>query len=136
DLVVELDPVADLGVLERAAVDGGVGADFDVVADAHAAQLGDLAPGALPEGGIRREAEAVGPQHDAAVQDGARADAYVGVERHARMQQAVGPDAGTRADDAAGAQRGAFADARARLHHAVRPDAHVILDDGVVRDHG
>jgi hypothetical protein len=37
DLVVELHALLDHRVVQRAAVDGGVGADLDVVADAHAA---------------------------------------------------------------------------------------------------
>src|SRR5262245_51059131 len=41
DLVVELDALLDHRVVERAAVDGGVGANLDVVADAHAADLRD-----------------------------------------------------------------------------------------------
>ena len=47
DQVVELDAVLDHGVVERAAVDAGVGADLDVVADAHRAELLDLLPAAL-----------------------------------------------------------------------------------------
>lgn len=45
DLVVELDAVANQRVGERTTVDGRVGADLDVVANAHAADLGDLLPG-------------------------------------------------------------------------------------------
>ena len=41
---------------ERAAVDAGVGTDFDIVADAHAAELFDLGPAT----GFRGKAEAVG----------------------------------------------------------------------------
>ena len=44
DLVVELHAVLDHRVVQRAAVDGGVGADLDVVADDHAADLRNLAP--------------------------------------------------------------------------------------------
>ena len=45
--VVELDAVFDHGVVERAAVDAGVGADLDVVADTHRAELLDLDPAPL-----------------------------------------------------------------------------------------
>ena len=65
DLVVELDALLDHRVVERAAVDRGVGADLDVVADAHAADLRNLDPAAL----LRRDAEAVGADHHAGVQD-------------------------------------------------------------------
>ena len=55
DEVVELDAVFDDGVADRAAVDGGVRADLDVVTDGHAADLRHLDPGAL----LGREAEAI-----------------------------------------------------------------------------
>ena len=33
NLVVQLDPVLDHGIFQRAAIDGGVGADLDIIAD-------------------------------------------------------------------------------------------------------
>src|SRR5262249_42421091 len=68
--VVDLGAVADHRVSERAAVDGGVGADLDVVADDDAADLGPLAPAS----GAHREAEAVLPDAGAGVNDAAVAD--------------------------------------------------------------
>jgi hypothetical protein len=68
DLVVELDAVLDDGVGQRAAVDRGVGADVDVVADQHAPGLRNLDVDAV----LAREAEAVGADHGARVQDAAR----------------------------------------------------------------
>src|SRR5258708_7087491 len=47
DLVVELHSLLDHRVVERAAVDGGVRADLDVVADAYGADLRDLQPAPL-----------------------------------------------------------------------------------------
>src|SRR6185369_6024276 len=76
DQVVELDAVLDDRVVERATVDAGVGADLHVVADAHRAELLDLLPAALRG----REAEAVGTDDDAAVQDAAGADATAMVD--------------------------------------------------------
>jgi hypothetical protein len=46
DLVVELDAVLDHRVVEGTAVDGGVGADLDIVADDDAADLRNLGPAA------------------------------------------------------------------------------------------
>ena len=89
DLVVELHAVLDHGVVERAAVDGGVGADLDVVADAHRAHLRDLHPAAR----VGRHAEAVGADHHARVQDAAVADGAVVVDRDARVQARVVADA-------------------------------------------
>src|SRR5690606_38386778 len=62
--VVELDAVLDHRVLDRAAVDRGVRADVDVVADHDRAELRDLDPAsAFRTAEIRREAEAVGADH-------------------------------------------------------------------------
>src|ERR1700740_2094652 len=108
DLVVQLDAVLQHRVLERAAVDAGVGADVDVVADAHAAQLLDALPAALR----RRDAEAVGADDRAALEHAALADAAAGGDGHARVHQAVGGDAGTRACD------------------PVPADLHALTDDG------
>jgi hypothetical protein len=44
DQVVELDAVVQHGVVQRAPVDAGVGANLHVVANAHGAQLLDLDP--------------------------------------------------------------------------------------------
>ena len=85
---------------QRAAVDAGVGADLDVVADAHRAQLLDLFP-ARPACG--REAEAVGADHHAGMQDAALADRRSPRPRVTR-----------------GLEHGAGADARAALDHAQR----------------
>src|SRR5690606_17492712 len=86
-LIVDLHAVADHGVVERAAVDAGTGADFHVVTDAHTAQLRDF----LMAAAVRREAEAVGADHHAGMQDGARAHAYAVVNVYAGMQHAVLP---------------------------------------------
>jgi hypothetical protein len=101
DQVVQLDAVFDEGVVERAAIDAGVGADLDVVADAHRAQLLDLHPRAL----VRRQAEAVGADHHAGMQQAALADHAVLADRHARLEDRAG------------------ADACAPLHHAQGADA-------------
>ena len=47
DVVVEFDTVADDGIAHCAPVNGGAGANFDVVTDAHAAQLGDGQPASV-----------------------------------------------------------------------------------------
>ena len=68
DEVVELDAFFDDGVVERAAVDGGVGADFDVVTDVHAADLRHLDPRAF----LGREAESIAADHGARLHDATR----------------------------------------------------------------
>ena len=82
DLIVELDAVFDDGIVERAAVDRGVGADFDVIADQHPSDLGNFFPYAI----LPRDAETVGADHDAGMHDTARADPAFMVDRHVGMQ--------------------------------------------------
>src|SRR6202165_5350403 len=45
DEVVELHTLLDHGVVDGAAIDGGVGADFNIRSNAHPAQLRNLEPG-------------------------------------------------------------------------------------------
>ena len=71
NLVVQLDPVTDDGVFNRAAIDGRVGADFHVIAEHHPTYLGNLQPGAI---GLAGEAETVGADNDTGMEDGAPAD--------------------------------------------------------------
>ena len=54
--VIDLGTAADNGIIHRTVVDGGAGADFDVVADDSAAELADVMVMALFIGG---EAEAL-----------------------------------------------------------------------------
>src|SRR5688572_17830018 len=110
DLVVEPGTLLDDRVAEVAAVDGGVGADLDVVADAHRADLRDLDPAALVTG----VAEAVGADHRARLQDAARADRAPRVHHHARVEAGIVADRRALAHHAAGADRDARAQPRAR----------------------
>src|SRR5471030_537245 len=71
DQIVQLDPILHHGVTQRAAVDASIGADFDVVADHHPAELRDLAPDAI----VEHDAEAVGANHRAGVHQHALAKA-------------------------------------------------------------
>src|SRR6185369_13119864 len=99
DQVVELDVVPDHGVVDRAAVDRGVRADLDAVADDHAPDLWHAQPPAI----VFREPEAVGADHGARVHDRIRADRAAVVDDHA------GVDPGPRADAHVSADRRARA---------------------------
>src|SRR5207342_2719954 len=99
-LVVEADILFEHGVLDRAAIDAGVGADFAIVADAHAAELRHLDPAA----GIHRQSETVGADHRA------RMDAHIASE----------PDSGDQGDT--GDQFRARADHAILADDAARPD--------------
>src|SRR5690606_33728042 len=61
DLVVQPHVLLEHGVLDGAAVDGGVGADLAVVADPHAALLRHLGPAP----GVHGQAESIGAKHGA-----------------------------------------------------------------------
>ncbi len=122
--VVDLDAVFDHGVVERTAVDAGVGADFDVVANAHVAELLDLDPGAL----VRCEAEAVGADHHATVHDAARADAAARAEGHLRREARTGTDLRAGADHAVRPDDGPRTDHRAGLDDRQRADRRARID--------
>src|SRR5688500_4817299 len=114
DLVVELGALLDHGVVERAAVHRGVGADLHVVADAHAADLRDFDPAAL----FGRDAEAVGADHHAGMQDDASPDFAASVNDNPWIQAAVVADGDVLAD------------------HAARADGYAVAQLRALRDHG
>ena len=130
DLVVEFDAVADDGVAHGATVDGGAGADFDVIANAHAAQLGDGQPAAVFK--VVAEAtfadDGVGEDVDARAGGGAfeqaraRADVAGCAEAHA------GGNVGERFDAAAVANLCARADDRPRADGDVCTDGCARVD--------
>src|SRR5690606_2753036 len=59
DLVIQLDPVANQRGRQRTTVDGGIGADLNVVADTHPTNLRDFLPDTLLIG----KAEALATDH-------------------------------------------------------------------------
>src|SRR5690606_12063827 len=130
DLVVELDAVPDHGVFKRAAIHGGIGPDFNVVTQRHAANLRDFGPGTGIVARIGRKTEAIGTQHAARMQDGPVANRDIMVKRDACMQQAVFPDHRMRANDATWPQARSAPDACAVFNYAMRADGHVIGQDG------
>src|SRR5690606_14813697 len=125
DVVGDLDQVvqpyvaAQLGVLDRAAVDAGVRADLAVVPHHHTAQLRNLDPVRLGVATpVHRQAEAVRAQH------GARVD----------PDPAAQPDPGDQGDP--GDQLGAGADHAVLPHHAAGPEHGTGLDAAARADAG
>src|SRR5690606_14326416 len=130
DLVVQPHILLEYRIAQGPAVDGGVGTDLAVVADAHAAKLRHLQPGAAVEG----QAETVGAKHRARMdqhapaqantldqghpghQAGLRPDHTVMPDDAVRTDFGTGLDAGARTDDAVGADGGG------RIHHRIRGD--------------
>src|SRR6218665_3235228 len=111
--VGELDAVFDHGVLQRAAVYAGVGADLYIVANAHGAELLDFDP--LPV--LGREAKAVSADHHAGVQQAARADAAVHAHGDARLEPAAGADLRAPLKNAQRADAGRGMDLGRRIEH-------------------
>src|SRR3954462_12280611 len=119
DLVVELHALLDQRVVHGAAVDGRVGADLDVVADAHRADLRDLHPAP----GVVGEAEAIGADHGARMDDHAVTQRGARVDHRAGIEAAVVAEGDVVADHAAGADRDARAELRRFRHHGRRMHA-------------
>src|SRR5690606_31263063 len=112
DLVVEADVLFEHGVLDRTAVDAGVGPDLAVVADHHAAVLRHLEP--APR--VHRQAEAVRAEHRAGMDPHALAQPHAGNQGDAGDQFAAGTNHAVIADDATRTQHRAGFDPAARAN--------------------
>jgi len=99
------------GCVQCTAINGGVGADFDVIFDFEAADLRKLfiTAGRL----IAHVAEAIAAEHRARVNDDSVSEACTGIDRDVRIQITIASDDCFRADHAAGADPRALADGRA-----------------------
>ena len=134
--IVELDTVFEHRVLQGAAVDAGIGANFDIIANLHRAELLDLHPPTT----IWGKAKAVCTNHRAGVNDAALTNAATVGDRHTRRKQtacaygrictndAVGADLRaianrrTGSNAGKGAYRHAQANAGGRVNHGARMD--------------
>src|SRR6266540_4039774 len=118
-------------------VDLGAGSDLHVVLDDDLAYLSDLA---MTLGLVRglngsrqrlaRIAEAVGANHDAAVEDHAIADRHVRVDVHTRVNHAVASDHRAFTDGRRGVHFGAFANPHSRAYEDEGADAHAAAQLG------
>ncbi|MCY1356702.1 hypothetical protein D9M69_431620 [compost metagenome] len=132
DLVIQLHAVADQGIGESTTVDGGVGADFDIVAQGHATDLCNFLPDTLFVG----KAETLAADHGARLDHHALADLHIVIEGHTGSQPATLTDDGAGTDHAVGTQGHASADLRTGLDHHVGANAGAGIDLGIGRDHG
>src|SRR5579863_5534049 len=101
DLVVELHSVLDDRVLDRAAVDRGVGANLDIRPNPYCPDLRYLHPFA-PVGG---ESETIGADHYARLDDRPRSDRDPTTQRHGCHETHVFADSHVLFDDAVGSDR-------------------------------
>jgi hypothetical protein len=90
--VVELRALIDTGITERATIDAGARANFDVIGNDHAATLGE--PPELAEL-VTFEAEAVGTENGAGLYHYASADAYASSNDGACPNAAVASNLGS-----------------------------------------
>src|SRR3954463_7438175 len=127
DVVVELHAFLEHRIVDRAAIDGGVRADLDIVTDHHAPDLRDLDPSALVGG----EAEAVGADYGAGVHDDPRPEHAVRIDDRSRIQAAIVADARALPDHALRADRDTGAESRTGRHARRGMHAGRLRDDGI-----
>src|SRR5208283_3692353 len=139
DLIVDFCAAADPGGFERGAVDGGVGADFHVVADHDIAER--MNPFQLHigrEGRYRhqvgRETEAVGTNYSIGMHDHPVADYAAVADPRAGMNQAMRTDRDVGADHDLWHDQRPGADTGARTDHRIGADADSGAQLGVGRD--
>ena len=123
DEIVDLGSLADDRIARRAAVDRGIGADFDVVLNDDAPGLRDL----LMASRRRQITETVLADANAGMDDNAVADQGVD-DSGSGADRAVAADADIGTDHGAGRDHGAGADLRARTDHRERIDGDVGLE--------
>ena len=128
--VIELGSVADGSDSQRGAIDAGVGANLDIVADLDAADLREL----LVTITGANEAEAVGAEHATGVQHGTVAEDHVIVNCNVRVENTIVADADARSDGTIGADAGAFANEGTWAHLSERTDGSGWLDARVFGD--
>src|SRR3972149_9329641 len=122
DQVVDLGALADHGVANGAAVDGGAGADLDVVLDDDAPDLRHLEVAIAPH----HETEAVLPDLAARMDDNAVADQRGG-ERRPGANRTVAPDPHLGPDHGIGSDHGSGADLGAGTHHRAGLDGDAVF---------
>ena len=126
--VVDLRAAADAGFVERAAVDGRVSADFDVVFDHQAADLRGLfvASGL----GIADVAEALTAEDGSSLHDDAVAESCARVDGDVRVEAAMASDYNVVADHRTGADGRFIADLDVFAENRARADGYVLADLG------
>jgi len=120
DLIVQLHTVTDQRVGKRAAINGGIGAYFDIIADTHAADLCNLLPSALLLG----ETEPLTTDHCTRLDHHALAYQHIVIKRDPRSQSPAFADPAARPDE------------RLRTNHDIRVDGGTCLDHHIRPDTG
>ena len=124
------DPVS--GVFEGATVDGRVGADLAVIANAHAAQLRHLDPVVA----IKGQAKTVGAEHRTGMDQHALAKPHATHQGHVGAQAGLCAHHAIRADGAMRTEDCPGFNAAAGFDDAKRANRHTLGNFGVGADHG
>ncbi len=123
--IVDLDSAADAGFAYAGAVDAGVRLHFDVVFDDDRGGLGNLVPVSV---GSLGEAEAVGADHDAVLQQDIVADAAVLAHHGVGVGKEIVADLCPAIDDHVRQQYGVVADLDVLVDDYIRADVGVASD--------
>ena len=138
DVLADLDVVADVhevvnfraatdaGFVEGSAVDGGVGADFDIVFDHQASDLGGLLVASSFR--IADVAEACTAQNSAGLHDDAVAESCARVDGDVRIEAAMASDHDVVADYCTWADGGFIADLDVFAENRARADGYVLAE--------
>ena len=132
--IVDFRAAADARLVERAAVDGGVGADFDVVLNDEASNLWELfvASGL----GVADVAESFAAQYRSSLDDDTVAKARAGIDGHIGVDAAVNSDLDAVANHATRADCGSFADFAVLSDDCTRANRDILADFGGAGDDG
>src|SRR5450830_1119020 len=99
DLVIELHAITDHGIGQSPAINSRIDADFHIVADQYAADLGNLVPNTFRIG----KTEAFTTNHRTRLNDHPLPDTHVVVKGHTGRQPAISTDFTARTDKAVSA---------------------------------
>jgi hypothetical protein len=123
--VIELDAVFDNCIVQGAPIYSCIGTDFDVIANANAAQLGHLHPFDT----FLYKTESIGANYHAWMDDAILAHGALATDDDVSRQAAVGANGRARSDVASGADRNISLNDRVRLYYSIWPDPDTVGDD-------
>ena len=115
DQIIDFHASGDAGIVQRAAINGGIRSDFHIVANFDNPHLRKFPVAAL----AKRVAETVRAQYGSGMDLHAIADAHVRVQCNARMDAAIVADPSGSANDGVSADLRAFADVRIFSNYCV-----------------
>src|SRR5262249_15134467 len=131
--IVDLGVAPDAGFVQAAAVNAGIGLDFDIVFNHELADLRDLVPVSVV---VLGEAEAVRAEDHAVLHDHVVPDHTVFADRDVGVSQEIVADFYPAIDDHVGQQSAVLAEFDLRADHRVSADRGAGSDPGGGIDHG